>query len=1324
MSLVDDELVEIEALDQNTEEEANLSTNRSAIIERLKTEMYATRRPPVTLGVFEPPTPKQQQQEPLASPRPSEFFSSPPAVKKLGTFKGVFVPCLQNILGVILFLRLTWITAQGGTYAASAIIVICAMSTFLTALSLSGIATNGRVAAGGPYFLVSRNLGPEVGTAVGLMFYLGTTIAASLYVLGAVESLFDGFSQFDSVKWEMRSVTAALGLMTVLACIVSVGVKQVNKAAEVFLAVVLYSVLSSLVGVALFAANVRFGALSQDDRSPRRTTLPKYRKDPDTGIVPDFQVLLSIFYPSVTGIMAGSNRSGVLATPSQSIPVGTLSAIAVTTTLYLVFVWLFGYAVNRGVLYDKQLVVALVAWPSVTVVKIGIVCSTVGAALQSLTGAPRLLYAIAKDGTLPFLTRWILGENDKNHHAKRSSGFSSSSSSSSPRNEASLPSPVNSVDHPDNERKSFFSGGGASFSLGRRHHHQGTTMSGGLELSEHPETTTTSFRNRVRRRSSKLLSMRRNMIRLTSKKRGGGGVGDDDKEDPLASGRRPPEGDVEDPSFPAAAATCSSSRAGAPSSPSPSEKKDLKLQQQKKKDADVTPFAVVVTWFIASLPCFAGNLTLITPIVTMLFLLMYASINAACFFLAYLKSPGFRPTWRYFHWSTALLGFLWCVGLMFAMSWYLALVALTMGATVGYFVRKEGVNKDWGDSVAGLRFQLARDQLLALTDHSTFYHAKNWRPQLLVLVKADAKFNPIRPELLEIASSLKKGQGLLIAYALIDAEATHGAVSRAVVADAATEVLRLHLNDHQIQGFPRAVVYRHRGSRAGTHIAAGDAHLLEEDGAFPTTTTTTRGEGGKTTAITLAAGGVADDDDDEAKRQTGPGGDDDDDDDSKAGNASSSSRPPATTMTQRTPKSKLKKDKALIVDDRRARMDAMLSAAQSCGIGALRPNTVLLGWPTAKGRSNDDPLRPQSPSSDRARRVDFAQLLRDLSSMRKALIVLKGGASLVQGGLGGGGQDFLLAAPPGGPSQDLATVTPAASTTTTTLTTTKTIDVWWVVQDGGLLLLLPWLMQRSKTFMNCRIRLFAVMTGLFAHHWNATHGGAAPVLSAVDDEDTEATLLRRFEAFVEKLVADLRIDAEINAVAGLDFVQAASHVYRDTLGLRGSTTYLQQLHSHRHRTATPTSARRPPDSPRFDQRPSFLKPTFDDDDFEKNDDEKNAAFAANAAANAADTSTTSDPPRDPPPRPSSAHQMRLPDVVLQEDHDAAGLFPELLGFAEALNGKMREHSNDASLIVTNLPYMTHLPPQFFVDYVDTMTDALDAVMLIRGSGMEVVTKYG
>lgn len=67
--------------------------------------------------------------------------------------------------------------------------------------------------------------------------------------------------------------------------------------------------------------------------------------------------------------------------------------------------------------FPPRLLTANVAWPFPVVVHVGIILSTLGAALQSLVGAPRLLAAIANDDILPVLDYFKVADGGEPHMA-------------------------------------------------------------------------------------------------------------------------------------------------------------------------------------------------------------------------------------------------------------------------------------------------------------------------------------------------------------------------------------------------------------------------------------------------------------------------------------------------------------------------------------------------------------------------------------------------------------------------------------------------------------------------------------------------------------------------------------------------------------------------------------------------------------------------------------------------------------------------------------------------------------------------------------------
>ncbi|XP_055507248.1 solute carrier family 12 member 7-like isoform X2 [Leucoraja erinacea] len=616
---------------------------------------------------------------------------------RMGTFIGVYLPCLQNILGVILFLRLTWIVGAAGIFGSFWIVFMCCACTSLTAISMSAIATNGVVPAGGSYYMISRSLGPEFGGAVGLCFYLGTTFAGAMYILGTIEILLtyivpsaaifkseDPNKESQAMLNNMRLYgTCTIALM---ATVVFVGVKYVNKLALVFLACVILSIFSIYAGVIksgfsppdfplcllgnrtlawkgfdkcakiiiegnqtvtsqlwkVFCQESSFNATCNEYFELNNVTqvqgipgiaskvifdniwsnygtqgemleirgLPSIpASDPETtvglpyvfsDIATYFTMLVGIYFPSVTGIMAGSNRSGDLKDAQKSIPTGTLLAIITTSFIYLSCIILFGACIEGVLLRDKfgesvngNLVIGILAWPSPWVIVIGSFFSTCGAGLQSLTGAPRLMQAIARDGIVPFLR--VFGHGKAN---------------------------------------------------------------------------------------------------------------------------------------------------GEPT------------------------WALLLTAGICEIGILIASLDSVAPILSMFFLMCYMFVNLACALQTLLRTPNWRPRFKYYHWTLSFLGMSLCLALMFICSWYYALVAMVIAGCIYKYIEYRGAEKEWGDGIRGLSLNAARYALLRLEDGPT--HTKNWRPQLLILLNLDPEQNVKHPRLLSLTTQLKAGKGLTIVGSVLE----------------------------------------------------------------------------------------------------------------------------------------------------------------------------------------------------------------------------------------------------------------------------------------------------------------------------------------------------------------------------------------------------------------------------------------------------------------------------------------------------------------------------------------------------------------------------
>lgn len=65
-------------------------------------------------------------------------------------------------------------------------------------------------------------------------------------------------------------------------------------------------------------------------------------------------------------------------------------------------------------------------------------------------------------------------------------------------------------------------------------------------------------------------------------------------------------------------------------------------------------------------------------------------VNVACTLQSLLKSPNWRPRFRFYHWTTSLLGALLCLAIMFMCSWYYALIAMSIALIIYKYIEYRG----------------------------------------------------------------------------------------------------------------------------------------------------------------------------------------------------------------------------------------------------------------------------------------------------------------------------------------------------------------------------------------------------------------------------------------------------------------------------------------------------------------------------------------------------------------------------------------------------------------------------------------------------------
>ncbi|MEO1439494.1 MAG: hypothetical protein AAFV33_03770, partial [Chloroflexota bacterium] len=179
--------------------------------------------------------------------------------------------------------------------------------------------------------------------------------------------------------------------------------------------------------------------------------------------------------------------------------------------------------------------------------------------------------------------------------------------------------------------------------------------------------------------------------------------------------------------------------------------------------------AVLITGVIAVVVIWMGNLDFVAPVISMFFLNTYGMVNLSAGIEQLVGNPSYRPRFKV-PWYLSIIGALGCYGVMLLINPLATVVAIVASYGIFFYLRRRSIERAWGDVRSGVWISVARFALLELQKMD--YHAKNWRPNIMVFTGQPHN----RLQLTEMARWLTSGQGIVtfVQFIVSEVDEKHG----------------------------------------------------------------------------------------------------------------------------------------------------------------------------------------------------------------------------------------------------------------------------------------------------------------------------------------------------------------------------------------------------------------------------------------------------------------------------------------------------------------------------------------------------------------------